>query len=100
MCNEFRFFTPLRCVQNDREGVLRCVQNDRGRGAALRRGAAFRMTRGGTLRSDDGGKRALRSEWQRRGAALRMTGEGMVYRVNFGVQTHGQIIRHVMGSIS
>ena len=25
--NDFRFFTPLRCVQNDREG--RCVQNDR-----------------------------------------------------------------------
>ena len=23
MCNEFRFFTPLRCVQNDREGMLR-----------------------------------------------------------------------------
>ena len=31
MCNEFRFFTSLRCVQNDREGVLRCVQNDRGK---------------------------------------------------------------------
>ncbi len=23
-----RFFTPLRCVQNDMVGVLRCVQND------------------------------------------------------------------------
>ena len=27
MCNEFRFFTPLRCVQNDREGDG--VRNDR-----------------------------------------------------------------------
>ena len=34
------------------------------------------------------------------GAALRMTGEGMVYRGNFGVQTHGQIIRNVLGSMS
>ena len=50
----FRFFTPLRCAQNDR------------------------------------GK----------GAAFRMTGEGMVYRVNFGVETHGQIIRNVLGSMS
>ena len=31
VCNDFRFFTPLRCVQNDREGVLRCVENDRGK---------------------------------------------------------------------
>ena len=23
-----RFFTPLRCVQNDMWGALRCVQND------------------------------------------------------------------------
>ena len=23
-----RFFTPLRCVQNDMVGVLRCVRND------------------------------------------------------------------------
>ena len=23
-----RFFTPLRCVQNDMSGALRCVQND------------------------------------------------------------------------
>ena len=23
MCNEFRFFTPLRCVQNDRVKALR-----------------------------------------------------------------------------
>ena len=37
MYNEIRFFTPLRCDQNDRE-----------------EGAAIRMT----------GKRALRSEWQ------------------------------------
>ena len=37
MRNDFRFFTPLRAVQNDREGALafrmtgkgRCVQNDR-----------------------------------------------------------------------
>ena len=34
------------------------------------------------------------------GAALRMTGEGMVYRGNFGVQTHGQIIGNVLGSMS
>ena len=26
-CTYFRFFTPLRCVQNDRERG-RCVQND------------------------------------------------------------------------
>ena len=31
MYNEFRFFTPLRCVQNDREGA-RSVRND-GEGA-------------------------------------------------------------------
>ena len=23
VCNDFRFFTPLRSVQNDREGALR-----------------------------------------------------------------------------
>ena len=23
-----RFFTPLRCVQNDMRGALRCVQDD------------------------------------------------------------------------
>ena len=28
MCNDFRFFTPLRCVQNDR-AKMRCVRNDR-----------------------------------------------------------------------
>ena len=26
MCNDFRFFTPLRSVQNDREGALRGVR--------------------------------------------------------------------------
>ena len=30
-CTYFRFFTPLRCVQNDRERG-RCAQNDRERG--------------------------------------------------------------------
>ena len=63
-CDAFRFFTPLRYVQNDRG-----------------KGAAFRMT-------------------GEEGAALRMTGEGMGYRGNFGVQTHGQIIRNVLGSMS
>ena len=37
-CGHFRFFTPLRCVQNDSGGC--CVQNDSGV-------AAFRMTVGG-----------------------------------------------------
>ena len=37
MCNDFRFFTPLRCAQNDRKemaafrmtGKGRCVQNNK-----------------------------------------------------------------------
>ena len=37
-----RFFTPLRCVQNDMWGALRCVQNDMC--------AACRMTCVGALR--------------------------------------------------
>ena len=35
MCNEFRFFTSLRCVQNDR-GKGRCVRDDRGKGRCVR----------------------------------------------------------------
>ena len=31
-----RFFTPLRCVQNDMWGALRCVQNDIGGRLRLR----------------------------------------------------------------
>ncbi len=27
MCNDFRFFTPLRCVRNDRVNT-RCIQGD------------------------------------------------------------------------
>ena len=34
MCNDFRFFTPLRCVQNDR-GIGRRIQNDRDGTAAF-----------------------------------------------------------------
>ena len=45
MCNDFRFFTALRCVQNDR-GRDGCVRNDRGKGAALR---AVRNDREGML---------------------------------------------------
>ena len=62
-----RFFTPLRCVQNDMWGALRCVQNDmwgalrcvqNDMWGALRcvqndmwgRCAAFRMTCVGALR--------------------------------------------------
>ena len=38
-CEAFRFFTPLRCVQNDK---VNCC-------------AAFRMTVGGDAGGDDGG---------------------------------------------
>ena len=68
MCNEFRFFTTLRCAQNDREGVLRCVQNDRGEGAA------FGMTggRGGCVQND----RMGRPRNDREGALFGMAGIG------------------------
>ena len=58
MCNDFRFFTPLRCVQNDRMGS----------------GAAFGMTEWGWLRSESEIGRPVGM------AAFRMTGEGRCVR--------------------
>ena len=31
MCNDFRFFTPLRCIQNDRDGMAAFGMTMKGR---------------------------------------------------------------------
>ena len=85
--NDFRFFTPLRCVRNDRMGMAAFGMT--GKGCC----AAFRMTREGTLRSGwQNLARVVSSEGRNlkletggcatildsslRCAAFRMTGEG------------------------
>ena len=57
MCNDFRFFTPLRCAQNDRKemaafrmtGKGRCVQNNK-IGEPFRKDGMNLLLRSKTLR--------------------------------------------------
>ena len=84
MCNDFRFFTALRFVQNDR-GWGRCVRD--GREGVLGSGwqnlARVVSSEGRKLRSVDGGG-AMSLDSSLRCAAFRMTGGGMLRCVRDG----------------